>query len=66
MADNKKGYISNKEKKRQELEAQKKEHVYRSPSKTLAGKITIIVLVAAMFLAPLIWVLWYVISQAID
>ncbi len=65
MADNKKGYVSNKEKKRQELEAQKREHVYKNPSKTLAGKITIIILVAAMFAAPVIYIIWYLISQAI-
>ena len=63
MADNKKGYVSNKEKKRQELEAQKREHIYKNPSKTLAGKITIIVLVVAMFAAPLAWILWYLIGQ---
>ncbi len=65
MADKNKGYVSNKEKKRQELEAQKKEHVYKNPSKTMAGKITIIILVGAMFLAPVIWVIWYLISQAV-
>ena len=62
MADNKKGYVSNKEKKRHELEQQKKEHVYGNPSKTLAGKITIIILIAAMFAAPIIYIIWYLIS----
>lgn len=59
----KKGYVSNKEKKRQALEEQKKEHVYGNPSKTLAGKITIIILIAAMFAAPLIYIIWYLISS---
>ena len=65
MSEKNKGYISNKEKKKQELEAQKKEHVYGNPSKTTAGKITIIVLVAAMFAAPVIYVFWYLITQGI-
>ena len=65
MAENKKGYVSNKDKKRAELEAQKKEHIYKNPSKTLAGKITIIVLVAAMFAAPLIYIIYYLISTNI-
>jgi hypothetical protein len=63
MADNK-GYVSNKDKKKQELEEQKrKQQTYRNPSKTLAGKITIIFLVVAMFAAPLIFLIYYLITQ---
>ena len=64
MADNK-GYISNKEKKKQELEKQKKEHVYGNPSKTIGGKIVIICLIAAMFAAPIIYIIWYLIAQSV-
>lgn len=63
MADNK-GYISNKDKKKQELEEQKrKQYTYKNPSKTLAGKICIIILVLAMICAPLIYLIWYFINN---
>ena len=62
MADNK-GYVSNKDKKKQELEDQKRKQTYRNPSKTLAGKITIIFLVVAMFAAPLLFLIYYLITQ---
>lgn len=63
MADNK-GYVSNKDKKRQELEEQKrKQYTYRNPSKTLAGKICIIFLILAMVAAPLIYLIYYFITR---
>ena len=62
MADNK-GYVSNKDKKKQEFEEQKRKQAYRNPSKTLAGKITIIFLVVCMFAAPLIFLIYYLITQ---
>lgn len=64
MADNK-GYISNKDKKRQEFEEQKKkQYSYRNPSKTLAGKILIIILILAMVIGPLIYLIIYLIQHA--
>ena len=63
MADNK-GYISNKEKKKQELEEEKRKTVYQNPSKTKWGKAVIIFLVVAMFAAPLMFLIYYVITQA--
>jgi len=63
VADNK-GYISNKEKKKQELEEQKrKQYTYKNPSKTLFGKICIIILVFAMVCAPLIYLIYYLITN---
>ncbi|MBP5446404.1 MAG: hypothetical protein J6Y28_09560 [Acholeplasmatales bacterium] len=62
MAD-KKGYVSNKDKKKQEFEEQKRKQMYRNPSKTLAGKITIIFLICCMFAAPLIFLVYYLITQ---
>jgi len=64
MADNK-GYISNKEKKRQEFEEQKKkQYTYRNPSKTLFGKIVIIFLILAMIITPVIFLIVHFIQQA--
>ena len=64
MADNK-GYISNKDKKRQEFEEQKKkQYSYRNPSKTLAGKILIIILILAMVIGPLIYLIIHLIQTA--
>ena len=63
MADNK-GYVSNKDKKRQELEEQKrKQYTYKNPSKTLFGKICIIFLILAMIGAPLIYLVYYFITH---
>lgn len=63
MANNK-GYISNKEKKRQqELQEQKREHIYGNPSKKLWGKIAIIILVFAMVALPLVYLIYYLISN---
>jgi hypothetical protein len=63
MADNK-GYISNKDKKKQEFEEQKKkQYSYRNPSKTLAGKICIIILVLAMVIGPIIFLIYHFATQ---
>lgn len=63
MADNK-GYISNKDKKKQEFEEQKKkQYSYRNPSKTLAGKICIIILILAMVIGPIIFLIYYFATQ---
>lgn len=60
----KKGYVSNKEKKKQEeLQQQKREHVYGNPSKTLRGRIAIVILVAAMVCMPLIYLIYYLITH---
>lgn len=59
MADNK--FISNKEKRKQEADANKV--AYRSPSKTTWGKITIIALCLAMVAAPVIYLIYYLISK---
>ena len=61
---NKKGYISNKEKKKQqEMQEQKREHVYGNPSKKLWGKIAIIILVFAMVAMPLVYLTYYLITH---
>ena len=62
MADNK-GYVSNKEKKKQELEQEKRKQMYQNPSKTKWGKAVIIFLVVAMFAAPLMFLVYYLITQ---
>ncbi len=63
MADNK-GYISNKDKKKQEFEEQKKkQYSYRNPSKTLAGKICIIILILAMVIGPIIFLIYHFATQ---
>lgn len=63
MADNK-GYISNKDKKKQEFEEQKKkQYSYRNPSKTLAGKICIIILILAMVIGPIIFLIFHFATQ---
>ena len=61
----KKGYISNKDKKRQEFEEQKrKQYSYRNPSKTLIGKIVIIFLILAMIITPVIFLIVHFIQKA--
>ncbi len=65
MADNK-GYISNKDKKKQEFEEQKKKQFsYRNPSKTIGGKILIIILILVMILGPLTYLIIHFIQQAL-
>lgn len=60
MADNK-GYISNKDRKRMELEEEKRKAAYKSPSKTAWGKIVIIILALGMAIGtPLIFFIWYI------
>lgn len=58
-----KNIVSNKEKKRMEKESKKPG--YRSPSKTTWGKIAIIIIVFAMVAAPIIYLIYYLISSLV-
>lgn len=63
MANNN-NFVSNKDKRKQELAEEKRRAAYKSPSKTAWGKILIIILILGMTIgSSLIFFIFYLINN---